>query len=71
MKLSELIAAIGDQNVKFQLLDNDLISAEYDHKKGTKITFGSEAAVMPDGLRDVGIIVWAPRERFREIADSL
>ena len=71
MKLSELIATIGDQNVKFQLLDNDLISADYDHRKGTKITFGSDAQVRPDGLKDVGIIVWAPRDRFREIVDGL
>jgi hypothetical protein len=71
MKLSELIAEIGDQNVRFQLLDNDLISADYDSKKGTKITFGSDAALRPDGLKDVGIIVWAPRERFREIVDNL
>jgi L-rhamnose isomerase len=71
MKLSELISTIGDQNVKFQLLDNDLISADYDRRKGTKITFGSDAAVLPDGIKDVGIIVWAPRDRFKEIVDRL
>ena len=71
MKLSELIAEIGDENVQFQLLDNDMISAKYDHKKGTVITFGSDAPVRPDGLKDVGIVVWAPREKFKEIVESL
>ena len=70
MKLSELIAAYGDDNVKVQALDRDASSISWSHTHGTKITFVSAAAVGPDGLQDMGIVVWLDRKRYDELVNG-
>lgn len=67
MKISELIAKVGDDNVKIQALDGCLIKADYSAKSGTKITFGTDAQLLPDGTKEMGIIVWLPREEVKKI----
>lgn len=41
VKVSELILALGDDNVRFQNLDNDMIQLDWSRKTGGKITFGT------------------------------
>lgn len=66
MKLSELIAAYGDDKVQFQNLDQSLISLSMNN--GTsKITFGTEQPVNLDGLNKLGLVVWLDRYRVKEI----
>lgn len=70
MKLSELIAAYGDDKVQFQNLDQSLIGLSMNN--GTsKITFGSEQAVSLEGLDKLGLVVWLDRDRVKEIADRI
>ena len=68
--ISELITRIGDDNVSFQSLDSCMISTNYSSRKGTVITFGTDQPVRPSGTRDLGLVVWLPRERVNEILES-
>jgi len=61
MKMSELIAAVGDENVGVQNLDDCGITLDYSIKKGTRITFGTDARLTPNGTERLGIVVWLPR----------
>lgn len=66
MKLSELIAAYGDDVVQFQNLDQSLISLHM--KDGvSKITFGTEQPVNMGGPDKLGLIVWLDRKKVAEI----
>jgi hypothetical protein len=67
MKLSELIAAVGDDNVAFQVLLNDLSAVDVT-KQGTKITFYTDPAnlspheLLPGGKsKKIGLVLWLPR----------
>lgn len=65
--MTELISKIGDENIKFQNLDSCSISLNYDHKKGSKITFGTDELITPDGTERLGLILWLPRDKVKEI----
>jgi hypothetical protein len=67
LKLSELIAAYGDDKVQFQNLDQCGKTLDYHHKKGTTITFGTEETIGANGLEKLGLVVWFDRERVAEI----
>lgn len=66
MKTSELIATIGDDNVKVQFIDQCGITLDWDHKKGTRITFGTEVALGPNGTDLMGMIVWMDRGAVKD-----
>lgn len=67
MKLSELIAKYGDDKVQFQNLDSCAIDLNYDHKKGTRITFGTDQPLNLDGTKQLGLVVWFDRDKVKEI----
>lgn len=67
MKLSELILAVGDENILFQNLLNDAVSVDKT-KHGTKVTFytdGIHAEEMLNGgkTKNIGLVVWLPRDK--------
>lgn len=68
MKMSELILAIGDDNVVFQNLLNDARSIDKT-KEGTKITFYTDAIQAEELLngrnqtKKIGLILWLPRDK--------
>lgn len=66
MKLSELIAAYGDDKVQFQNLDQSLINLNM-NKGVSKITFGTEQPVGLNGPDKLALIVWLDRDRVAEI----
>lgn len=66
LKLSELIAAYGDDIVQFQNLDHCLDSLRMNNGI-SKITFGTEQPVNLDGTDKLGLIVWLDRKRAAEI----
>jgi len=65
MKLSDLILAVGDENVVFQNLLNDAQSVDKT-KHGTKITFYTDAIQAEELLfgqtKKIGLVVWLPRD---------
>ena len=56
-----LVTAIGDENIRMQNLDTSAISLDWDHKKGTRITFGTDATLDSNGTELLGIVLWLPR----------
>lgn len=67
MKMSELILAVGDDNVVFQNLLNDAQSIDKT-KHGTKITFYTDAIQAEELLgggqtKKLGLVLWLPRDR--------
>ena len=65
MKLSELIATVGDEVVQFQMLDDAAITLDWTAKKGTTITFGTPMQLTPEGTERMGIVVWLPRDAVK------
>ncbi len=71
MKLSELIAKCSDDEVQFQNLDQCIHTISFDHKKGTKITFGTDMVIDAKGPVKLGLVIWIDREEAaRIIAES-
>jgi hypothetical protein len=67
MKMSELILAVGDENVVFQNLLNDAHSVDKT-KHGTKITFYTNSIQAEElfgggQTKKIGLVVWLPRDR--------
>ena len=68
MKMSELILAVGDDNVVFQNLLNDAQSIDKT-KHGTKITFYTDAIQAEELMfgdkktKKMGLVLWLPRDR--------
>jgi hypothetical protein len=62
MKMSELILAIGDDNVQFQNLDHSATVLNYNASGGTKITFGTDQAITPQGTTKLGLVLWLERD---------
>ena len=67
MKMSELILAVGDENVVFQNLDRDAQTIDKT-KHGTKIAFYTDAIQAEELLGDgktkkIGLVIWLPRDR--------
>ena len=66
MKMSELILAVGDDNVAFQNLDHCATDLNYSAKKGTKITFGTDQPVNLEGTEKLGLVLWLDRKAVAE-----
>lgn len=65
--MSELILAVGDDNVRFQNLLNDAQGIDKT-KHGTKITFYTDAIQVEELLnggktKNIGLVVWLPRDK--------
>jgi len=67
MKISELILAIGDDNVQFQNLDK---CADTLNMNGatTRITFGTEVPLNLEGTEKLGLVLWLDRQA---VADAI
>ncbi len=65
MKLSELIAAVGDDVVQFQNLDQDAYSLNYNAKSGTKISFATGEPITLEGTAKLGLVIWLPRDAVK------
>jgi hypothetical protein len=65
--MSELILAIGDDNVEFQNLDSCAVSMNYNIKSGTKITFGADGNILhpTKGTKKLGLVLWLDREAVK------
>lgn len=64
MKLSELIAAVGDENIKVQSLDKSFTHANDSAKKGCcTITFQSELGLLSGG-EYTALVIWIPKSKL-------
>lgn len=78
MKLSDLIAAIGDENVSFQNINNCLSGVKVG-KKDSRIEFFTstvngrslaKSAALGDPCGITGLVVWVPTEKMKAAIDS-
>lgn len=70
MGLVELVTAIGDEHIRLQNLDNSAITLDWSAKRGTKITFGTEVSLTPNGTELLGLVVWLPRDAVAALMRS-
>lgn len=75
MKLSELIAEIGDENVRFQFVSQCLKGNQQQCKDHVSMTVGVAGISLMDLVSNepsqVGMILWLPGDKFREIQKRL
>lgn len=64
MKIGDLINACGE-NIAFQNLDQCASDLDYSAKSGTRIKFCTDQPLDLNGTRDLGLIVWLPREAVK------
>lgn len=63
MKVSTLIATIGDDNVRFQNLDQCAKSLDWNIKSGGQITFVTPERIIPGkGTDRLGLVLWLDRD---------
>lgn len=65
--ITELLSRVGDDNITFQNLDHCLIDGKWREKSGSRITFGTDVPVGPNGTDRLGLIVWLPRDAVKAI----
>lgn len=70
MKLSALILAIGEDKIGIQTLDNCATTLNYSAKSGTKITFGTDQPLTPNGTEKLGIVIWLDRDAVKKAMGS-
>lgn len=68
LKLSDLILAVGDDNVVFQNLDQCAFDLNYGAKTGTRVTFGTDVPLTLEGTEKLGLVLWFDR---RAVADAV
>lgn len=74
MNLGELFAKVGDENLKFQLLNQCLLGVQATKTKGNRVTFATDAITPDEILRNdgaVGVVVWVPRDKWIEATKGL
>jgi len=80
MKLSELIAEVGDENVRFQYLASSFVKAS-NGRNGATVTFATDAQKAVELMHSavswakpeyVGLVVWIPRNKIpKELLDGV
>jgi hypothetical protein len=65
MNIAELINEVGVDNVRVQFLDQCADSLDYNHNTGTRIKFGTQETITPEGTVNLGIVVWLPRDAVK------
>ena len=74
MKLSELILKVGDDKVRFQILQNALSGISLGKEGDSKVTFFTNAITPNDvmqGKGKIGLVVWIPREEWEKVAKDI
>lgn len=73
MNIGELLATIGSENIKFQMLEVAMTNISTG-KKCSKITFETNALNATNvacNSGPVGMIVWLPRDKYNAIVAEL
>lgn len=66
MNICELIERCGGpEKAGIQFIDQCADSLDYNHKRGTRITFGTNQALTPEGTVKLGIVVWLDRDAVK------
>lgn len=70
MKLSELIVAIGDENIVLQNLFECLTASKQVKRGGTELSFLTDQVntteIATDRFKKIGLVVWLPKDKLPE-----
>ena len=69
MKISELVLAIGDDNIQFQNLDHSIDTLKMVGAT-TKVTFGTEEPFSIKGTERLGLVLWLERQAVADALDK-
>lgn len=65
--MTDLLVALGNDNIGFQNLDQSLTKADWSAKSGVaKITFETEQPLSPEGPEKLGLVLWLDRSLVSE-----
>lgn len=68
MTLAQLIATL-EHDVSFQKLDDSVTKIDWGVKKGVRITFITDAEIVPGGgTKRLGLVVWLDRDAVARAA---
>jgi len=70
VNLSSLIAAVGDDNVKFQNLDECMQGATRTKRDGNRVTFCTDQPFSMDGMQRLGLVLWLDRDAVAAALNS-
>ena len=75
MTFSEFIEAVGNDNVKYQKL-NECLSGQQQQKKGfVQISFATQEISIADLISDnpttLGYVIWLPRDKVQRVINKL
>ncbi len=76
MKLTELLALVGDENIQFQVLHDCMtnIRQRSRRKGGNEISFATNGLTPTDVMQNtgnVGLVVWIPRDKWIEATKNI
>lgn len=70
MKITELIGAVGDENIMVQNLEQCFTESKFNGKKNaTFITFGTEETFGTTKSK-VGLVLWMPRDLVKKAREQ-
>lgn len=71
MKLTELLAEIGDDNIDLQNLSQCICEMRYSAKNGNKFTFVTDQNFGPNGPDKAGLVLWIDRDKMAQAIENL
>lgn len=70
MKVTDLVNAVGDKNIRIQNIDRCATDFKLT-KEGTKVTFVTDQPFDLTGTKDIGIVLWIPRDEVKKAMENL
>lgn len=68
--ITELLAAVGDENIKVQYIDECTSKYQYTAKTGNKLTVHTDEELDSRGMARFGIILWVDRDKLAAAAQQ-
>ena len=65
--ITELVAALGDENIKIQSVDSCATDYKMLRNGRTQVKLETDQRFGINGAKDLGIILWLPRDKVKAI----
>lgn len=66
MGITDLLNAIGDENMRVQFIDECTSQYQFTAKNGNKLTVHTDEQFTANGMEKFGIVIWVDRDKFKE-----
>lgn len=72
MGIVKVLEIIGDDNIKYQNLNNSLVRAKVNRKHNdTEITFCTDVDFLNDDSKVVGLVVWVDADKLQSAVKAV